>query len=127
MPVPHKIWSRELPFGAIKLETIFIKYDRFLHIIVKVNAFDNAVKENAESLVRLLGSAMDEQLIGILMYKEESAELEPLIFVTSFRQYGMGKWMWLRNSIYRLFFSMEKQNRGYDQCEAAGRHYSSFC
>ena len=81
MPVPHKVWRRELPFGAIKLETIFIKYDRFLHIIVKVNAFDNAVKENAESLARLLGSAMDEQLIGILLYKEESAELEPLIFV----------------------------------------------
>ena len=81
MPIPQKIWQSTIDYEGIGRDIVFIRYDSYLHIILKVRSFSNHLKERIQDLARLLGKALDERLIGILLYREESNELAPLIYV----------------------------------------------
>ncbi|MGP0580078.1 diaminopimelate epimerase [Paenibacillus peoriae] len=81
MPIPNKVEQRMIKYDGIDLDMIIVRYQEYIHIVLEVEQFDEAIKKRAQTLARLLGLTLGDKLIGILLYKSESNELAPLIFV----------------------------------------------
>lgn len=81
MPIPKKIEQRTIKYDGSDLNIIIVRYHEFIHIVVEVNEFSRTVREKAQSLAKLLGITLGANLIGILLYKDKSNELAPLIYV----------------------------------------------
>ncbi|ASB89520.1 diaminopimelate epimerase [Bacillus sonorensis] len=81
MPIPKKIEQRTINYVDSDINIIIVRYHEFIHIVIEVQDFSQSIKEKAQSLAKLLGVALDANLIGILLYKTQSDELAPLIYV----------------------------------------------
>ncbi|WP_338533620.1 diaminopimelate epimerase [Paenibacillus peoriae] len=81
MPIPNKVEQRMIEYDGIDLDMIIVRYQEYIHIVLEVEQFDEAMRKRAQTLARLLGLTLGDKLIGILLYKSESNELAPLIFV----------------------------------------------
>ncbi|MBD1381798.1 diaminopimelate epimerase [Metabacillus arenae] len=81
MPIPKKIEQRVITYDGSDLEIFIVRYREFIHIVIEVEQFNKAVREKAQTLAKLLGVTLEANLIGILLYKPESDELAPLIYV----------------------------------------------
>lgn len=81
MPMPKKIEPRTIQYDGTDMDLIIVKYDEFIHIVIEVAEFSENVRAKAQSLAKLLGITIGDNLIGILLYKSESDELAPLIYI----------------------------------------------
>lgn len=81
MPIPKTIEQRTIKYDGSDLNMIIVRYQEFIHIVIEVEEFSKTVREQAQSLAKLLGVTLDANLIGILLYKSKSDELAPLIYV----------------------------------------------
>ncbi|WP_454191080.1 diaminopimelate epimerase [Paenibacillus sp. Marseille-Q7038] len=81
MPIPKQIEQRTIMFDNIDLDMVIVRYDEFIHIVIEVDEFNETMKRRAQSLARLLGLSLGDQLIGILLYKARTEELAPLIYI----------------------------------------------
>ncbi|MCJ8015284.1 diaminopimelate epimerase [Paenibacillus sp. KQZ6P-2] len=81
MPIPEQIEQRTVKYEGIDMDIVIVRYREFIHIVIEVEAFDEAMRKRAQALARLLGLTLGDKLIGILLYKSQSEELAPLIFV----------------------------------------------
>lgn len=81
MPIPKKIEQRTIKYDGDDLDIIIVRYPEFIHIVIEVEQFNKTVREKAQTLAKLLGLTVGTNLIGILLYKPESNELAPLIYV----------------------------------------------
>jgi diaminopimelate epimerase len=81
MPIPENIEQRSIKYDKDYLETTVIQYKEFVHIVIEVEQFTEIVRRSAEGLAKLLGSTLETNLIGILLYKSKSNELAPLIYI----------------------------------------------
>ncbi|MDP4098194.1 diaminopimelate epimerase [Paenibacillus sp. P96] len=81
MPLPKQIERKTIQYEGSDLEMVIVRYEDFIHIVLKVDDFDEAVKRKAQTLAKLLGVTLGSKLIGILLYKRKSAEMAPLIYV----------------------------------------------
>ncbi|MEK4113437.1 diaminopimelate epimerase [Paenibacillus sp. DS2363] len=81
MPIPKQIEQRTIRYEGIELDMVIIRYAEFIHIVIEVDDFDDAMKKRAQTLARLLGLTLGDKLIGILLYQSHSEEMAPLIYV----------------------------------------------
>lgn len=81
MPIPKKIEQRTIKYDGSDLDIVIVRYHEFIHIVIEVDDFDEIIREKAQSLAKLLGVTLGTNLIGVLLYKSESDELAPLIYV----------------------------------------------
>ncbi|UUZ84723.1 hypothetical protein LJK88_14440 [Paenibacillus sp. P26] len=81
MPVPKKIEKKTVHYDGDDLDMAVVRYDDFFHIVMEVDEFDKPVRERAQGLAKLLGATSGTNLIGILLFKPDSNELAPLIYV----------------------------------------------
>ncbi|WP_369903539.1 diaminopimelate epimerase [Bacillus manliponensis] len=81
MPIPKKIEQRTIKYDGDDLNMIIVRYQDCIHIVIEVAQFSKTVKEKVQSLAKLLGITLGANLIGILLYKPDSNELAPLIYV----------------------------------------------
>ncbi|MGF9699988.1 diaminopimelate epimerase [Paenibacillus sp. MABNR03] len=91
MPLPKQIERQTIKYEGIDLDLIIVRYEEFIHIVVEVDEFDDAIQKRAQNLARLLGLTLGDKLIGILLYKPQSEELAPLIYVP-----GLDSLIWER-------------------------------
>ncbi|KQN97748.1 hypothetical protein [Paenibacillus sp. Leaf72] len=83
MPMPRKIEQKTVVYEGDDLNIVIVRYDDFFHIVIEVEQFDRAEKDRAQSLAKLLGITLGANLIGILLFKSDSNEMAPLIYVPS--------------------------------------------
>ncbi|MGG4146652.1 diaminopimelate epimerase [Paenibacillus algorifonticola] len=83
MPMPRKIEQKTIMYEGDELNIVIVRYDDFFHIVIEVEQFDSAEKARAQSLAKLLGITLGANLIGILLFKSDSNEMAPLIYVPS--------------------------------------------
>lgn len=81
MPIPKEIKQRTITHEGNKLDIVLIDYGEFVHIVRNVKDFNERVKEEAQSLAKSLALTLNVSLIGILLYNQDSHELEPLIYI----------------------------------------------
>ncbi|WP_338555541.1 diaminopimelate epimerase [Paenibacillus sp. KS-LC4] len=81
MPVPRIIERQTVVYEGNDLSLVIVRYDDFFHIVIEVEQFNRTEKERAQSLAKLLGITFGASLIGILLFKPESMEMAPLIYV----------------------------------------------
>ncbi|MFE6077817.1 diaminopimelate epimerase [Paenibacillus sp. NPDC057886] len=81
MPLPEQIERRTVKYEGIDMDIVIVRYREFIHIVIEVEAFDEAIRKRAQALARLLGLTLGDKLIGILLYISHSDELAPLIYV----------------------------------------------
>ncbi|MFD0770035.1 diaminopimelate epimerase [Bacillus sp. CGMCC 1.60114] len=81
MPIPKQVEQRTIQYEGDDLDIIIVRYHEFIHIVIEVEEFGRTVRQKAQSLAKLLGVVLGANLIGILLYKSESDELAPLIYV----------------------------------------------
>ncbi|WP_183601434.1 diaminopimelate epimerase [Paenibacillus phyllosphaerae] len=81
MPLPGSIERRRIHYEGEELELGIIRYEQCIHIVLEVDAFSQTVKEKAQSLAKLLGITLGANLIAILLFRPDTAELAPLIYV----------------------------------------------
>lgn len=83
MPLPKKIEQRTITYDGHDLDIVIVRYQDFIHIVMEVEQFNKAVRKRAQALAKLLGITLGSNLIGILLFKSDSGELAPLIYVPS--------------------------------------------
>ncbi|MFC4306947.1 diaminopimelate epimerase [Cohnella boryungensis] len=83
MPIPRQIEQRAVRYEGEELLLAIVRYRDFLHVVLEVDQVDKSVRRKAKQLARLLGVALGTSLIGILLFKPDSHELAPLIYVPS--------------------------------------------
>ncbi|USB31755.1 diaminopimelate epimerase [Paenibacillus sp. YPG26] len=81
MPVPSTVELKTVKYDGEALRLVIVRYRDFVHIVIEVEQFSAHMRQTAEGLARLLGVIMDASLIGILLFKPDSDELAPLIYV----------------------------------------------
>ncbi|WP_420848629.1 diaminopimelate epimerase [Paenibacillus oryzisoli] len=81
MPTPQHIEERIIQYEGNDLVVTIVRYANFIHMVIEVDEFHSSIRGKAESLARLLGLTMGANLIGILLYKVNTEELAPLIYV----------------------------------------------
>jgi len=81
MPIPIKIDQRIIECDGDELNIAIVRYREFFHIILEVEEFDDRMRERAQKLARLLGVIIGNALVGVLLFKPDSNELAPLIYV----------------------------------------------
>ncbi|AFC29068.1 hypothetical protein PM3016_2178 [Paenibacillus mucilaginosus 3016] len=81
MPVPNKIEQRTITYEGMDLDIVIVRYPDFIHIVMEVEQVNEAVRDRAQSLAKLLGVTLGANLIGILLYNAGTGELAPLIYV----------------------------------------------
>ncbi|BAB05790.1 diaminopimelate epimerase [Halalkalibacterium halodurans] len=81
MPLPKQIEQKIVKYDGSEMNLIIVRYQEFIHIVIEVDDFNKIVREKAQSLAKLLGVTLGTNLIGILLYKSNTSELAPLIFV----------------------------------------------
>ncbi|WNS45179.1 diaminopimelate epimerase [Paenibacillus sp. MMS20-IR301] len=81
MPVPRNIEARTLKHEGNNYTAGLVQYSDFLHIILEVQQFTGSLKKLAENLARMLEITSSYPLIGVLLFKPDSNELLPLMYV----------------------------------------------
>ncbi|WP_282936182.1 diaminopimelate epimerase [Paenibacillus sp. RC67] len=81
MPIPNKIEKKTLNYEGDDLDIAIVRYHDFLHIVIEVEQFDLTMRNKAQGLAKLLGVVLGANLIGVLLFKSDSHELAPLIYV----------------------------------------------
>ncbi|WP_046226440.1 diaminopimelate epimerase [Paenibacillus dauci] len=81
MPVPEKIHLRTLQYGERNWEATELIYHDAIHLVMEVQQFSNAIREEAEALVRTVDVDDRFSLIGMMLYDAKSGEMAPLIYV----------------------------------------------
>ncbi|WP_028544405.1 diaminopimelate epimerase [Paenibacillus taiwanensis] len=81
MPVPNKIEQKTVEYEGDEMQLAIIRYDDFFHIVIEVDQFSPAMRKRVQGLAKLLGVTFGANLIGILLFKRDSNELAPLIYV----------------------------------------------
>ncbi|MFD2611343.1 diaminopimelate epimerase [Paenibacillus gansuensis] len=81
MPVPRKLEQRQITYEGAELDVAIVRYPDFYHLVIEVESFSEEVREKAQALAKLLGVTQGSSLVGVLLYKTESGEMAPLIYV----------------------------------------------
>lgn len=81
MPFPKKMEKKTLYYEGDDLDIGIVRYPDFLHIIIEVEQFDLAMRSKAQGLAKLLGVTLGSNLIGILLFKSDTNEMAPLIYI----------------------------------------------
>jgi diaminopimelate epimerase len=81
MPIPKEIKQTIISHEGNKLDVTLVDYGEFVHIVMNINDVNERVKEEAQSLAKSLSLTLNVSLIGILLYNQNSNELEPLIYI----------------------------------------------
>ncbi|WP_270168849.1 diaminopimelate epimerase [Paenibacillus sp. SYP-B4298] len=81
MPPPRTIERRTFTYEEEQLEAVLVSYEQSFHLILEVELLDEAVRRKAMALARLLGMAPGSKLVGMMLYRRQTNELEPLIYV----------------------------------------------
>ncbi|QGG57827.1 diaminopimelate epimerase [Paenibacillus sp. B01] len=81
MPPPLKVESRTVAIGGRSYAMGLVQYAASTHLLLEVDRFDEDVRGRAAELARLLGAVLDAKLVGILLYRGDTAEMQPLIHV----------------------------------------------
>lgn len=81
MPLPLKLERRVIAYEGSEWSLVIVRYGDFFHVVIEVEQVHEALRQRATSMARLLGAVSGSSLVGILLYKPESHELTPLIYV----------------------------------------------
>ncbi|WP_169089167.1 diaminopimelate epimerase [Paenibacillus sp. PL91] len=81
MPLPLAIDKTTVLLEGERTPVTIIKYPGIVHVIVNVREFDRSAKEKAQDMARLVMLLQGEAALGVMLYREESSELEPLVYV----------------------------------------------
>ncbi|ELK43393.1 hypothetical protein D478_03749 [Brevibacillus agri BAB-2500] len=81
MPVPHKLEQRAIAHEGREWSLGLVQYRDFLHVVIEVGRAHEELRRSAASLAKRLGAESASSMIGILLYKPETHELAPLIYV----------------------------------------------
>ncbi|EOP91356.1 hypothetical protein IGM_02002 [Bacillus cereus HuB4-4] len=81
MPIPKKIEQQTIQYDGEDLDIIIVRYHEYIHIVIEIAQINPTVREKAKKLAKLLGLTLGTNLVGILLYKSESNEMAPLIYV----------------------------------------------
>lgn len=81
MPIPVKIERQTVTYEDDDLPIAIVRYSDFFHLVIEVEQFDAFQRQRAQSLARLLGVTFGASLIGVLLFKPDSNEMAPLIYV----------------------------------------------
>jgi diaminopimelate epimerase len=81
MPLPVKIDQKILECDGDALHVAIVRYREFFHIILEVEEFDEQMRTRAQKLAKLLGVTIGNALVGVLLFKSDTNELAPLIYV----------------------------------------------
>lgn len=81
MPVPAAIEQRTIRLEGSDMDLAVVRYREGIHIVIEAERFDETLRNRAQTLARLLGVATDLKLIGIMLYKPDTEEMAPLIYV----------------------------------------------
>ncbi|MGP3783815.1 hypothetical protein [Paenibacillus sp. 1A_MP2] len=55
MPVPQQIERRTIKYEGTDMDMVIVRYREFIHIVIEVETFDEAMRKRAQALARLLG------------------------------------------------------------------------
>ncbi|MEK3883364.1 diaminopimelate epimerase [Paenibacillus sp. PL2-23] len=81
MPLPLSIEQEMLWFGGELLPAAIVRLPGIVHLIVDVRELNRSTKEAAEAAARQPSLLQGEGALGIMLYRKESGELEPLVYV----------------------------------------------
>lgn len=91
MPVPKKIEQKNVQYEGDELNLAVVRYPDFFHIVIETDRFDDAIRDKSQQMAKLLGATSGADLIGVLLFKPDSCELAPLIYVPP-----LGSMIWER-------------------------------
>lgn len=91
MPSPDRIERTTIAYEGEQLETVMVRYEHSIHLIIEVEQINEAVRRQAVELAKLLGVAPGLNLIGIMLFRRKTYELDPLIYVPA-----VGSMVWER-------------------------------
>ena len=81
MPIPEKIDQRIIECDGDELNVAIVRYREFFHIVLEVEEFDERMRSRAQKLAKLLGVTIGNALVGVLLFKPDTNELAPLIYI----------------------------------------------
>lgn len=81
MPIPEKIDQKVIECDGDELHVAIVRYREFFHIVLEVEEFDDQMRARAQKLAKLLGVTIGNALVGVLLFKSDTNELAPLIYV----------------------------------------------
>lgn len=81
MPVPSKVMPKVVDYEGEPLSLVMVTYPGFYHLVMEVEQFDAEVRRKAEGLAKLLGTLSDAAVIGVMLFRPDSNEMAPLIYV----------------------------------------------
>ncbi|WP_127505699.1 diaminopimelate epimerase [Paenibacillus humicus] len=83
MPLPRRIETKSITLGGEARSVGLVCYAESTHLVLEVESFSESIRTEACELARLLGAMLDDRLIGIMLYRPEVSEMQPLIYIPS--------------------------------------------
>lgn len=83
MPIPREIERRTVPYEDEEWQLAFVRYPDCWHMVIEVDSFGVIARKRAQEWAKLLGAATGANLIGVLLFKADSYEMAPLIYIPS--------------------------------------------
>ncbi|ASS65367.1 MULTISPECIES: diaminopimelate epimerase [unclassified Paenibacillus] len=91
MPLPRRIEARTITLGGQSWSVGLVRYAESTHLVLEVKTFSDSIRTQACELATLLGAMLDDRLIGVMLYKPDTSEMQPLVYVPS-----LGSIVWER-------------------------------
>ncbi|MCU6711753.1 diaminopimelate epimerase [Paenibacillus sp. J5C_2022] len=91
MPMPKSIEQKVITYESEQLDIVIVRYESCIHLIIETDCIHQRLRDQAEAIAKLLGATLDTDLIGIMLYCPNHAELAPLIYVP-----GLNSLVWER-------------------------------
>lgn len=90
MPLPERIEKRERT-AECPMSLTVITYEEAVHLVVEVDEVDGVIRKQAEMIACRASAGYDGKLVGVLIYRPQTGELVPLIYVPE-----LGSMIWER-------------------------------
>lgn len=81
MPLPLAMDRETIWLEGEPMPVTILRYAGIVHVIVDVPEFDQSVKDRAQNTARVASLLKGEAALGVMLYRKQSGELEPLVYV----------------------------------------------
>lgn len=85
MPLPLSIETSAIICKGEIFQTTVLRYSGIVHVVLDVHEIDSRTKEIAQILVESRDLIQEEAALGIMLYRRQSNEMVPLVYVPGTR------------------------------------------
>ncbi|MNI04416.1 hypothetical protein D3C73_573380 [compost metagenome] len=81
MPIPLAIDNLMINCNGATIQTVVTRYPGIVHTVVEVDSFNSSIRDFARRMVKCPELLQGEAALGIMLYRRQSHELAPLIYI----------------------------------------------